>query len=222
MQFFFFLLATFTLLIFRVNGQGNAPEVNRVGLTRSESMPMRIQRRGSSSLVSKLAKGLKIGSPGKSVPQKVAFKGPSKDFDPSSAAATKTIPDALPGAQIPKTHPDTIKTSASKTSASPMSKKNEAPEIRPGQPYRPSEAAADQTKPEKKDDDEKEKSSKVSTVLNGAKKAFDILKPESPNEKDAPSETSEASTFLKLKNEESGLVKDGGKETDSMGPTTSD
>jgi hypothetical protein len=197
-------------------------EANRLGVSHSESMPMRIQRRGGSSIFSKLAKGLKSGSPGKSVPQKVAFKGPSKDFDPSSAAATKTIPDELPGTQISKTQPDTIKASASKTSGSPMSKKHDAPEIRPGQPYRPSEAAADQTKPADKDDDKKKKSSTVSTVFNGAKKAFDILKPESPSEKDAPSETSEASTFLKLKTEESGLVRDGGKETDSMGPTTSD
>ncbi|OAV99938.1 hypothetical protein PTTG_01446 [Puccinia triticina 1-1 BBBD Race 1] len=223
---FVLLLAMSVLLFSRANGHEKRPRAKPIALSGREAMHVKIQKRSSSSFVRKLTKGLKAGSTGKFPPQKVAFKGPSKDFDSSSTsrpAKSQTGPGELPDAQISKSRTDTAKAPASKTIGHSLSNNNETPENRPMPPYRSSEAK-DKAKTAEKYEDEKEKSSTVSTLFTGAKKAFDILKPEIPNlkEKDPVGETSEASTLLSVKNGEAGLVGNQDREAENKISKTSD
>ncbi|KAH9457015.1 hypothetical protein MJO29_010996 [Puccinia striiformis f. sp. tritici] len=203
---FIFLLAVLMLLVFISDGQ-----LERLEGTR-EAMRVGMQKRGSSSFVKKLTKGLKAGSPGKGLPKKVAFKGPAKDFDSSSASPAKTKPTSPTSM---KSSRDTAKVPVDKKSDDPTSKNNEPSENRPA-----SSEAEEKTTTATKEEDKKDKSSPVSTLVSGAKKAVDILKPDNskgPNE--STRDLFDTSTLPKFKTEEPDSVEEDIKVTE---PSTSD
>ncbi|POW19181.1 hypothetical protein PSHT_04990 [Puccinia striiformis] len=162
-----------------------------------EAMRVGMQKRGSSSFVKKLTKGLKAGSPGKGLPKKVAFKGPAKDFDSSSASPAKTKPTSPTSM---KSSRDTAKVPVDKKSDDPTSKNNEPSENRPA-----SSEAEEKTTTATKEEDKKDKSS---PLVGPRKRSLFLNRITRRDQNESTRDLFDTSTLPKFKTEEPDSVEE--------------